>query len=588
MAFRKNVLTSLDFNPSQFGNWILVDKIDVVNGIITRNYDWDGDVDDKILIKSSLSYGGTGTSAQVMMRFNDDVTATNYPIGYITQDGNVISGNYSTPNNIGIAIGYADVNTVYDQYIEGNLKNLGSPRKFDCRTEKYIASNLDSLVNYASAKWNNVANKITKISFVTVQSNGGTLTGWIEFYKWVPTRPLEFHTYEVIKEFNLSNQALDTTLTIDGETDSVLFIEANLVTNTYNSDLLLCLNSDNASNYDNSKVELDGSSLTGSYTTSQTGLSIGILGANTSCFSTSLINLKKGKYRQLIGQNVISITSNTDKLFSDSKQVWKNSVAAVTGARLFTTSLVTGTITVKRLVKSHLISSAPGLLCGMWQKYVDANTIQIQPGEIEIAGVNCYVTKQTNLTLSGNLRSGETEGSSKYYYLYAVKDNNRNVSFKFSSIAPTMDRFGNSVASFNDCDMKQDWYHPGEGNTWRYIGQIYNDASSNILPFDKCKPGYWESSWTSIPGTVTQTLPHAFGKIPFNTIDLFASTAVTGTNPHKIPSYFVSTSSQGIGAMITYNTALSTTTLTVNFGAGGIFNNGSWQTTGYYKLIIKD
>ena len=186
------------------------------------------------------------------------------------------------------------------------------------------------------------------------------------------------------------------------------------------------------------------------------------------------------------------------------------------------------------------------------------------------------------VSLSGNLRTGETELNDTLYFLYAVRGFGMSLSYKFSDQPPLMDRYGNQVASFDDCDVDQDWYHPIEGHTWRYIGQIFNDSESNIVPFDKCKSGYWESNMRPISINYNTEL-HAFGKALYNKSFKFSAIENPTTYLQHV-TYFNAAS--GYGSQI-YNS--SGTNLVIWGGPSGIFYDSLipiWYTTGFMKFIL--
>lgn len=223
------------------------------------------------------------------------------------------------------------------------------------------------------------------------------------------------------------------------------------------------------------------------------------------------------------------------------------------------------------------------LLVGMWFKSVDNDTVQIQPGAIEIGGTVYTQTSVANITLSGNLRAGESEGSSKYYYLYAIAGSP--LTYKFSESAPGKDRFNNNVTFDRLVDFATGLFHSTEGLTWRYIGQVYNNGSSNILAFDKCKPGYWESSWTAISGAGGFVeYSHALGVLPSKHIYLAKLNLADTSYVFPRPFYF----DASVGYGIAYDTYyLTTTSMYIFLATNGYFYNSAWRNTGYYKLIVQ-
>ena len=255
-------------------------------------------------------------------------------------------------------------------------------------------------------------------------------------------------------------------------------------------------------------------------------------------------------------------------------------VDTVNTFRIFSTPNTNGNVRVYAPVKTHLISNNPGLLKGMWQKSIDADTIEVQPGQIEIGATVCHQTKPVQVSLSGSLRTGEIEQNDTLYFLYAVRGSGRSLSYKFSSTAPLMDRYGNQVASFEDCDVDQDWYHPIEGHTWRYIGQVNNLASGDIAAFDKCKPGYFESPWVYATAMHTVTIPIAVMSKKYKETILGSSDLI---KIHTVPAQDKLNNGEARGYHI-YERKLNE--IDVSFQTY-MFNNGvSWRTTGYVKVTL--
>lgn len=145
------------------------------------------------------------------------------------------------------------------------------------------------------------------------------------------------------------------------------------------------------------------------------------------------------------------------------------------------------------------ISSAAGASStGMWLKSSGTNNCSVKAGSVVINNVIYSLSTEASLTLSGYLRDGESELANTLYYLYAVGGAGTVPTFKFSSVQPTKNKYGSTVSFSEECE-KSELYHPIEGLTWRYIGEVYNNSSSNIVAFDKMYPGYWESQWVSNP-----------------------------------------------------------------------------------------
>jgi microcystin-dependent protein len=149
--------------------------------------------------------------------------------------------------------------------------------------------------------------------------------------------------------------------------------------------------------------------------------------------------------------------------------------------------------------ETYTISSAAGASStGMWLKSTGGNNCTVKPGSVAINNVIYSLSTEQSLTLSGYLRGGEAESPSKIYYLYAIGASGSVPTFQFSATKPTWNKYGTTVSFEEECN-RSELYHPAEGLTWRYIGEVYNNSSSNIVAFDKMYPGYWESNWSLNP-----------------------------------------------------------------------------------------
>lgn len=238
-------------------------------------------------------------------------------------------------------------------------------------------------------------------------------------------------------------------------------------------------------------------------------------------------------------------------------------------------------------IPPNFTSEIPNLFSGLMLEYVNADTITVHSGNLEINATNYILTSNTQITLSGNLRSGETETANTFYYLYAIGGVETYPTFKFSATAPTINRNGISVSSFANIDPTEAWFHPTEGFTWRYIGQVYNNSSSDIITFYKSSPWYWESAWTAL-GSLggTQSIPHSFGKIP-SKIDLLCSTTSDGALVYVPPRLYNNVVYDGSSTGIEIRGNISNISIPLTIGTANIFYTTSWRTTGYIKVIIK-
>lgn len=109
-------------------------------------------------------------------------------------------------------------------------------------------------------------------------------------------------------------------------------------------------------------------------------------------------------------------------------------------------------------------------------RYTSASTVTFPVGfQVNVAGVNliAYSEIVVDLSSSNDRESGVSETASTLFYLYADK----NLKIRYSNICP------------RPLDARGGFYHPSK--LWRCVGAVYNDGSSNIVPFIY-KDGYYE------------------------------------------------------------------------------------------------
>jgi len=421
---------------------------------------------------------------------------------------------------------------------------------------------------------------------VVVNPTAYTFTGTIRVYKWVDgVRPVEVVSEELVKEWNLNNEVLDVTLPWDGELDDTAHVLFEGLSDAA-TPVYIALNGDKATaNYPNQSLTGTGSAVAASSGSARPGLYIGYVGGRRSAVSDIFLKVANTP------RNCICVGGNSanNALLTTS---WSNTTSPVTALNVHSAGVaVSCRIRIYKKVKSQLATTNPNI-CTVWSKYIDANTVQVQPGEIEINGAIMKVTKAKNVTLSGNLRAGLTEAANTIYYMYAVRPESGNApTFMFDTQAPLMDRYGNLVASFDDCTAARAWFHPTLGTGVRWIGQVRNDASSNILPYDKCMPGLWESAPAVIPAAGDFNVAHGFGRTKFNP-RIVASEAISGALYECTGLYYYETESYGV--------LLST--IAVSGYAPKLANSlsmrvspymyrnvaGTWVKSGYYKLILTE
>lgn len=137
--------------------------------------------------------------------------------------------------------------------------------------------------------------------------------------------------------------------------------------------------------------------------------------------------------------------------------------------------------------------------------YFSASKTRIRLSKINVAGTNIELPLgreiDLDLSASGDRESGVSEFASTLYYIYCDK----NGKFRYSDVCP------------RPKDKRKGYYHPKY--YWRCVGTVYNDGSSNIVPFEN-KNGFYEyqqngtgaadiSTATGINGVVAVTSSYA-------------------------------------------------------------------------------
>lgn len=421
------------------------------------------------------------------------------------------------------------------------------------------------------------------LNSIRIASTVAVAKARIEVYRWTESAvPAEVVSYELVKEYKLSAQVLSDVIPWDGETDDICRIIADF--GTANPGWLFCSpNSDvAAASYANQSINGSGATASASASAAYAGLTVGYAGTDWQTITDMYLKVGQGgRKSSMIGG------SGSGQTAQACTSTWLNTAAKVTNLLLHTNGVaISGHIRVYRLARTSLISTNPNLNT-LWHKYVDANTVEVQPGEIEINGAIMKVSKAKQVTLSANLKSGLTEAASTLYYMYAVRTPGKtDVTYMFDTQAPLMDRYGNIMASMDVCDTSKAWMHPTLGPNYRWCGQILNDVNSNVLVHDKARPGYFEGPWFSF-STNADIWPYnlgiAVGATPKNSV-LLGSTSATGSNPLVVPAWSANGNSHYGVCFISLTSALAKIALGIT--NGGVFNAGSgWVQSGYLKII---
>lgn len=117
-------------------------------------------------------------------------------------------------------------------------------------------------------------------------------------------------------------------------------------------------------------------------------------------------------------------------------------------------------------------ASQTGINIGVLEP-INTTSVRIAPGLGDVVKIDCdgtVLSQNTNLVfdITSDIH-GPAEAADTAYFLY-VYDNAGSIAVKISSVAP------------HDTQDTKPGYHPTE-TTWRCVGEVMNDASSNIAPF---------------------------------------------------------------------------------------------------------
>lgn len=335
----KSALTSMD--PSAFGNWVLVKEYTLDNETLSSEaIAIDGEETPLVKLVANIEDGGGS------FRPNND-SGNNYGQGSITQDGTSLTSAANTATD-GFKFGCGVGESCMDELII-SLKNDGFPRFCRRESTRYNSSNTDRMILKYGYYWNNTADDI--ISF---QIACGTATGKIRVYKWQEVVPIELHSYELVKEYDLSNETLNDTIDWDGEADPEIRIVVDL-DHAGTANMTLEINGDTGTNYEFGQVDQNGTSVTAAQN-SLAAIHLGVASAGR-CYAITEGMLKNLGSRRLFHQRRSQIIdSDTDRVLTYNAWRWNNTADDITSLTFDVDGASTGTIRVYRLAKTHLFN----------------------------------------------------------------------------------------------------------------------------------------------------------------------------------------------------------------------------------------
>ena len=330
----KSDLTSID--PSAFGNWIQVYNITGTTFNNADSYPKITDISTEKYVKMSVTIEAVASASIIMLSAGDDdgwdTSGANYAG---TVSGRQVISSFSASGKAVMDIIYepkTKVFTITGTYYDGTS-----------------ISNLNVSILYKGTK------TPTKIMFQSWNSVSINITGELSIYKWQEVKPIELHSYELVKEYNLNNETLDDTFDWDGETDDIIVIETDL-TKSSTANIEIFPNGDTGSNYDYAWVGQDNSSSNQGYGDGSDNIGLCNGQAGRSYSKTIGILKNTGEYRMFKQTRINNLTNNSDAVIQEYGYRWKNTSNDITSFSVASTGSVTGFVRVYKLAKTHLFN----------------------------------------------------------------------------------------------------------------------------------------------------------------------------------------------------------------------------------------
>ena len=299
-----------------------------------------------------------------------------------------------------------------------------------------------------------------------------TTSSGLEFGDTPSSVMSDYYSYELVQEWNLSNESLDVTVSgIKGDTYDKWIIEFHCLNNAAGYAGFSCqLNGDGGSNYYASYLGVNNGSTNAGESDPSSSLSLGSISTGETIAGRANLFLASGKERAAFSQ-----VERTDQAYYTYASYWTNTSSEVDSIRIRANDTVTGWVRLYRFTQMSLptvesSASAKGVQ-SIKVEYKDADELYISPGVVHIndgSNDNYYqVSSQFTKSFSGL-------SASTWYYLY-VKPPSVGTEISSGEIEYTT----NSGITYVD---RKGHYHTSN-NDWRCIGAIYTDGSSNIEPF---------------------------------------------------------------------------------------------------------
>jgi hypothetical protein len=339
----KSDLTSMD--PSAFGNWVLIrEDIETGNPILIGTSTGSLVFEQDKVYKAVISIETDGTNTSENFTFNS----------YFNGDWQN-SSRYIANNNSGINGAVLQDNIYKECKLKAEIFIYPAAKMI--RSVLTIVDNNNTLDNRTVLQYYNHTDTVTGWLWNLWGTGGKYGSGSTKWYVWQEIKPIELHSYELVKEYNLDNETLDDTFDWDGEADTECRIISDYKS-TGATVLRVRCNEDSGNNYLTSIVYNDGSNTAGVYDTIN-GFNLGFCYAGGSCSSDATLYLKNiGEHRKSIGrQNRHDPIAESTMLALMEGGRWTNTADNVESLALTSQGAnISGNIRVYKLAKTHLFN----------------------------------------------------------------------------------------------------------------------------------------------------------------------------------------------------------------------------------------
>ena len=283
-------------DPTEFGNWVTVDKRTLGAGT-TKLFDA---VPGEYKIEvSTITKVATG---DVLFIANNDTTASYYTRSSWPSSSSSPVANTATMNGIpivppGFSTAVKRLSTVLMTVLPGSIS---------CTTVTRTAATAAAEISGSISTISIGTGKEVVADFIQAVIAAG-IEIEVEVYRWQEIKPVELHSYELVKEYNLVDEVLFDEIEVDGELHNHMYVEADCGARPGGATVYVALNDDlSSSNYSLYQItNSDGANLYQSKTTSK-GLVVGKEHIGPRSLN-SIIRLKSGFVRSVDSLSLIHI-----------------------------------------------------------------------------------------------------------------------------------------------------------------------------------------------------------------------------------------------------------------------------------------